>query len=155
MGGKMKFSVEKLLKERLIAKLPASLEMAKDSLGAGKGWLGEAKKNFENELYRSCILTSYLGVFHCARGVLFRDGFRDKSHFGVARYLENVYVESGKMDEKFIELLDYFRELRHEDQYRTNFSANEEDARNALKMAKELMDEFEKLILNGVVGDEG
>jgi len=77
---------------------------------------------------RSCVLVSYLAIFHAARAILFADGFREKSHFAVARYLESRYVDKGLLEEKWVKLLDHYREMRHQDQYSTSFFTTEEEA---------------------------
>ena len=47
--------------------------------------------------FSSSILASYMVMFHAARTILFFDGFREKSHACVARYLEEKYVKTGKL----------------------------------------------------------
>jgi len=94
----------------------------------------------------SCVLFSYIAMFHAARAVLFRDGFREKSHFAVARYLEEVYFVKGILEKKWINLLDRYREMGHDDQYSTSFLVTAEDAKNALKSSKEFVDRIKKLL---------
>ena len=66
---------------------------------------------------------------------MFGDGFREKSHFAVARYLEDKYVKKNLLEEQWVELLDHYRETRHDDQYSTSFLATEDEAGKALKSA--------------------
>ena len=89
-------------------------------------------------------------MFHAARTILFLDGFREKSHACVARYLEEKYVKTGKLDKKWMELLDHSREIRHNDQYDLSFFSTKEEAENALKSANDFlvaMDSLFKVIL--------
>jgi len=71
-------------------------------------------------------------MFHSARAVLFRDGRREKSHFCIARYLEEMYVKKGKLEREWIDLLDRLREMRHADQYDISYFATREEAKSAL-----------------------
>jgi len=91
-------------------------------------------------------MASYLALFHSARAILFYDGFREKSHFCVARYLEEKYVKKGLLEIVWVELLDHYRELRHDDQYSTSFFATEEESKKALEKAKEFIERMEKLL---------
>lgn len=84
-------------------------------------------------------------MFHAARSILFIDGFREKSHACVARYLEEKYVKIKKLDRKWIDLLDYSRETRHNDQYNLSFFSTEDDAKNALQSAQSFFHEMERL----------
>lgn len=52
-----------------------------------------------------------------ARAILFFDGYREKSHACIARYLEEKYTKNKLLENRWIELLDHYRELRHGDQY--------------------------------------
>ena len=124
----MKYSVDELLKSGLLRKIPKSKQRAKESIRTAEAWLKEAENGFQSGSLRSCVLVSYLAMFHAARAILFADGFREKSHFTVARYLENRYVDKGLLEEKWVKLLDHYREMRHQDQYSTSFFTTEEEA---------------------------
>jgi uncharacterized protein (UPF0332 family) len=72
-------------------------------------------------------------MFHTARAILIRDGFREKRHYCVARYLEEKYVKTKKL-ERWIALLDHYRDLRQQDQYHVSFFATEEEAKRIMRM---------------------
>ena len=93
-------------------------------------------------------MSCYLAMFHSARAILFRDGFREKSHACIARYLEEIYVKKGLLDKKFVDLLDHHRELRHQDQYSVEFFTSEEDCKQALETAEKILSEMKKLLKN-------
>jgi uncharacterized protein (UPF0332 family) len=142
----MKFDVSYLLRGGLLRKIPASEQKARESITASQSWIKESEDNFNNKSFKSCVLTSYLAMFHAGRAILFLDGFREKSHFAVARYLEDKYVNKGNLEEKWIKFLDYYRELRHDDQYRTSVLVTEEEAKDFLDFAKQFTERMEKLL---------
>ena len=84
-------------------------------------------------------------MFHAARAILFLDGFREKSHACVARYLEEKYVKTGKLNKKWVELLDHSREIRHNDQYDLSFFSTKEEAVNALESANNFLSAMDSL----------
>lgn len=86
-----------------------------------------------------------MAMFHAARTILFLDGFREKSHACVARYLEEKYVKTGKLDNKWVELLDHSREIRHNDQYDLSFFSTKEEAERALGSARDFLSSMEDL----------
>ena len=94
----------------------------------------------------SSVMSSYLVMFHSARAILFFDGFREKSHYCVARYLEEKYVKKNLLENKWVELFDHYRELRHDDQYSISFFATKEEAENILKTAKEFVERMNELL---------
>lgn len=141
-----KYDFHDCIKENLLRKIPPSKEKSEESIKAAKKWLDEAEKGIENEAFNSSVIVSYLAMFHSARAILFNDGFRKKSHYCVARYLEEKYAKKKLLENKWIELLDHYRELRHDDQYSTSFFTTGEEAENAIKKAKEFVERIERLI---------
>jgi uncharacterized protein (UPF0332 family) len=132
----MLYNTEKMLELGLLRRIPASRKKAEDSIHAAGSWLDEAESNLRGGTVRSCLLSSYLAMFHAGRALLYADGFREKSHFAVARYLEDRYVSVGKLEASWVELLDYYRETRNEDQYGTVFITSVEEAQRALESAR-------------------
>jgi uncharacterized protein (UPF0332 family) len=125
--------------EGLLRKIPPSKDKAAQSLKKAKEWLKEAENSLKGDAFNSSILASYMVMFHAARTLLFLDGFREKSHACVARYLEEKYVKTGKLDKRWIELLDHSREIRHNDQYDLSFFSTKEEAEKALKSAEDFL----------------
>jgi len=141
----MPFNYNDCLKEGLLRKIPPSKDKAAQSLKKAQEWLKEAENSLKGDAFNSSILASYMVMFHAARTILFLDGFREKSHACVARYLEEKYVKTGKLDKKWVELLDHSREIRHDDQYDLSFFSTKKDAENALKSANDFLVEIERL----------
>jgi len=140
--------LDKCFEKGLIRKTLPSGEKALKSMKKSRKWLEEAKKNFKFGLFDSCLVSSYSAMFHAARTLLLKDGFREKSHYCVARYIEEKYVINGKLKRTIVDLLDRFRELRHEDLYELEFFATKEDAEEAINNAEIVIKEIEKLIEN-------
>lgn len=106
----------------------------------------EAEKDLRGEAYNSSVLSSYLAMFHSARALLYFDGYREKSHFCIARYLEEKYVRKRLLESKWVELLDHYRDLRHDDQYSISFFATKDEAGSALRTAKEFVERMRSLL---------
>lgn len=141
----MPFNYNDCMREGLLRKIPPSKDKATQSLKKAREWLKEADNSLKGDAFNSSILASYMVMFHAARTILFLDGFREKSHACVARYLEEKYVKTGKLDKKWVELLDHSREIRHNDQYDLSFFSTKEEAENALKSANDFFAEIESL----------
>jgi len=138
--------LDKCFEKGLIRKTLPSKEKALKGIRKAKKWLEEAKKNFEFGLFDSCLVSSYSAMFHAARALLLKDGFREKSHYCIARYIEEKYVNTRKLNRLIVDLLDRFRELRHEDLYELDFFATKEDAREAIENAGIVIKEIENLV---------
>jgi len=134
------------MREGLIKAIPPSDENAKASIHAAEKWVEESEENLKAHAHNSSVLSAYLAMFHSARAILFRDGFREKSHYCLARYIEEKYVKTGKLESKWINLLDHQREIRHGSQYDTSFHTTEKEAENAVNTAKEFSNRMRQLL---------
>lgn len=134
------------IEKGLLRKIPASEDNALRSLNKAERWLNEAEKSFQGEAYDSSVLSSYLAMFHSARAILFLDGYREKSHVCVARYLEEQYVNKKKLEKKWVELLDHHREIRHDDQYDLSFYSSDDEAKEALESAGQFLQRMKHLL---------
>lgn len=134
------------MKEGLLRKIPPSREKAENSIQAARNWLKEAENNLKANALNSSILSAYLAMFHSARAILFRDGCREKSHYCVARYIEEKYAKTDLLEHKWIELLDHCRELRHSNQYGLTFFVTENEAEKGFHAAKGFVERIEKLL---------
>ncbi len=141
----MPFNYNDCMREGLLRKIPPSKDKATQSLKKAREWLKEAENSLKGDAFNSSILASYMVMFHAARTILFLDGFREKSHACVARYLEEKYVKTGKLDKKWVELLDHSREIRHNDQYDLSFFSTKEETENALKSANDFLAAMDSL----------
>ena len=130
----------------LLRRVVPSKEKGLLSIKRAEEWLLEAKTTLEFGSYRSSLIASYMAMFHAARALLFKDGWREKSHYCIARYLEEFYVKSGKLDGSWVELLDRMRELRHEDQYDIVYTPDAEEAEEGIRIAGEFIQVIKKLL---------
>jgi uncharacterized protein (UPF0332 family) len=146
MGIKIPLRFKDCIEKGLLKKLPASEDNAMRSINKAESWLKEAEKSLQGEAYDSSVLSSYLAMFHSARAVLFLDGYREKSHACVARYLEEQYVSKKKLEKKWVELLDHHREIRHNDQYDLSFYSSDEEAKEALELAGQFLQRMKRLL---------
>jgi uncharacterized protein (UPF0332 family) len=135
----LKLSYDECIKQGLLRKIPVSQQKAAESIITAEKWLDEAQKNLSTKSLRSCLLSAYLAMFHAARSILWSDGFREKSHACIGRYLESVYVNQKLLDKKWVDLFDYYRNIRHDDSYSTSFNATEEECVNVLKSSREFI----------------
>ena len=69
----------------------------------------------ESGFYEESIVSSYTGMFHSARALLFKDGITERSHACVIAYLSKEYGQSLGQDR--ISWLDTYRLERHESFY--------------------------------------
>ena len=141
----MPFSYDDCVHRGLLRKIPPSKEKASRSLKKAGKWLKEARKTAKGGTFNSSVLASYMVMFHAARAILFLDGFRERSHACIARYLEEKKVKKGLLEKEWVQLLDHHREIRHDDQYDLSFFSTKEEASQAVKSAGRFLKRMEEL----------
>jgi uncharacterized protein (UPF0332 family) len=139
------YSLQDCIRDGLIRKIPKSTVRYENSLIAAEKWLIEAKTTYDARAYNASMMCAYLTMFHSSRSILYRDGYREKSHYCVARYLETEYATKGPLETKWIDILDHYRETRHRSQYDINLYTTEEEAKEALDSAGKFLERIKKL----------
>lgn len=147
MANRSRIEFRDCIEQGLLRKAIPSGDKAKKGINKARIFLEQSKKAFTIGAYDSSLMTCYQAIFLSAKSVLLKDGYREKSHACVARYLEEKYARTGEIDIKWVELLDRYRDLRHDDEYNVFFFASKEDCQELIKFASEFIDEMEGIII--------
>lgn len=126
----------------LLRKIPPSNEKARQSLEKAKLLLAEAKANLDEERVSSAVIVAYMAIFHAARSVLFRRGWREKSHECIIRFLEK---ECPEISAEQIAALEKYKSERTHMQYDVSYSPNEAQAEKMLEFGEEFIGTVEGL----------
>ena len=107
----------------------------------------EAKALLDDNHNNAALLYAYSCMFSAGRAILYRDGVQEKSHYCLARYLEEEYAKKGKISSEAIALLDAFREERHAIMYGfEEVEVRKEEAEEAIAAAEKLIQKARELI---------
>ena len=131
------------LEKQLLSKIEPDIRKAKKSIVASERKLSLAEAELKNELYEGCFISAYSAMFHAARALLFKDGFKERSHYAVYIYLAEKY--SSKIQEKYINEFNNMRTDRHNLMYGLDEQeTGEEEAKATIKLVKEFLEEVKK-----------
>jgi uncharacterized protein (UPF0332 family) len=129
----------------LLKKILPDTEKAKRSLESAKRRLSVAEKAFNSKIYEDAIVDAYTAMFHAGRALLFKDGIKERSHYGLYVYLKEVYKE--KLEPRFINELNTLRLERHEILYGLEeIEVKESEALETISTAKDFINAVEKLL---------
>lgn len=134
------------MREGLLRKTKPDLRKAHRSLEIADQRLKEAEVSLENGILSGSLILSYTAMFHAARAVLFRDGWAEKSHVCVVAYLRERYVKAGKLEQRYLSMLDASRMERHETLYGLETEISDEDAEHMLVRAKEFVAKIAEIV---------
>ncbi len=131
---------------RLLTNTGHSTGLARKSLKQAEIFLVDAVDLINMGKSRMATIALYNAFFHTARALLFRDGIKERSHFCIARYVEEKYVRKGLLNADFLGYLDALRDARHETQYSLEVLTMDIDMSSAVGICREFMKAVEGLI---------
>ncbi len=137
-------SYEECIKKGMLREMPPSLEQAKAQLEKAGVMLKEAKTEIKSGSPNSAVLAAYASMFDSARALLFREGYRERSHACTARYLEEKY--SKEIGIGRITLLDAYRDKRHKVSYSAEYCPSLDEAKKMVEFAEEFLGKVSSLI---------
>ena len=126
-------------KRRLLRKGKPDILKYKKALEMANLKIERAKELLESGFYEESIVSSYTGMFHSARALLFKDGITERSHACIIAYLAKHYEQSLGQDR--INWLDTYRLERHESFYGLEaVRIDEYEAKDALNKAEKFLE---------------
>ena len=129
---------EKCLNERRIIKIDASNEMIKKEIEGAKYDLSSAEESLHDEDYKWASVQAYYSIFHAAKALVLKKGYREKSHYCLLIALRELYVKSKELDAEFAENFEIGMDIRHEADYALTF--DEESAKIAIGNARKFLE---------------
>jgi uncharacterized protein (UPF0332 family) len=136
-------NIQDCLKERFLIKIKPENDLVIKELNESDYDFERAHKAFEDEDWKWSIVKSYYSMFHTARAVLFKLGFREKKHFAIGVVLEDLN-KKGKLESKYLNDFNSALSSREDADYHYIYS--KESARHSLEIAKEFNERMRKLI---------
>lgn len=131
-------------KERILKKIPISLDKVKSSIKIAELKLEESKKLFNSEFFNQAVLSSYTSMFHIARALLYSEGIQEKSHYAVYIYLREKYTD--KIPNELINSFYNYQKERHNILYGFEEEILKEDAENSILDAEEFLNKILEII---------
>ena len=126
--------LNELVEKGFLKKKKVRREEILNSLKLAKKFLRRAKGNFKINFWDVAFLLAYNSLFHSARALLFKHGYKERSHWAMVLALKNIYRHDERIT-RFLEIIDSYRISRHAIQYSGEF-CSKIDAEEAIKDAE-------------------
>ena len=141
-----KSKVEGCFEQGLLKRIKPNMKYAEQSIRQAEHFLSEAEELIEKEIKDMAFIALYNAAFHAARALLFKDGIKERSHYCIARYLEEKYVNKKLINIKFLNGFETVMSLRHNVQYSTEKVTIEEDLIELTNICEEFLTAVKKSI---------
>jgi uncharacterized protein (UPF0332 family) len=129
---------ERCIKERRLIKIKPSTEMIQKEVESAEYDLERARNSLDGGDCKWAAVQSYYSMFHAAKALVLKRGYREKSHFCFIIALRELYVKKDKLNAELVENLELCMSLRHEADYGLTY--HQESAETALKYAEEFLE---------------
>ena len=94
--------------------------------------------------FKWATIQSYYSMFHCARSLLYRSLYREKSHYCLITAIKSLYVDKGLIPAKYVEGLQRGKSLRENADYYDEWS--ETSAKHIIELASQFIEITEIII---------
>ena len=135
---------ERCIKERRLIKIKPSNEMIQKELDSAEYDLERSRNSLEEEDFKWAVVQSYYSMFHAAKALVSKRGYREKSHFCLVIALRELYVKEDELNAEMVENIELCMNLRHEADYGLTY--HQESAETAIKYAEEFLNTALKLL---------
>ena len=140
--------IETLIRSGQLIKTAPDLKKAEKSLALAENKLENAKEEIDAGIYDNALVSAYTAMFHTARALLFKDGFKERNHYVLYEYLKEKYKD--KVGMKYINELNILRTMRHKiiygDEGVNIKEIKEAEAQDAIEVARGFLDSVSKII---------
>lgn len=140
-----KMDVKECFEKGLLKKEKEDRNKSLKSIEMAEYKLEKAKSLFNKKIYDMSLVNAYLSMFHAARGLLFKDGVKEKSHYGLYVYLKEKYKD--RIEQRFLNELNALRLERHEVFYGLEkIEIKEVEAEDVLKDTELFLEAVRRLV---------
>jgi len=136
--------IDDLVQKGRLKNATISDEMVKKEFEIGKKDYSSAVASFDSSNFKWATIQAYYAIFHAARALLYRCGYREESHTALKLALKELYITNGKLPRSVYDTLERGMDLREMADYKENYS--QKGAENLILAVKDAIAEIEKLI---------
>ncbi|MEK6981362.1 MAG: HEPN domain-containing protein [Candidatus Micrarchaeota archaeon] len=139
----MNLDFKKCLERGALVKINFDYGLVEKEINEAEKDLKSAEKSLSDNDPKWAIIQAYYSMFHAAKGLVFLQGYREKSHYCLLTALEELYVLTNKIEPR---LSRNFRECmisRMDADYGLAYS--DRSAEHIIKVAKEFLQKSKEL----------
>lgn len=144
MAKEVEKQFEDCLKSGKIKKLSEADKLVAKEMTIARSDYEVARDGLNEKRWKWSTIQAYYSMFHAGRALLFSCGFREKSHYCLRVALEVLFVNTGKLSEKFVDALQTAKSMRENADYEEEFS--EVGAKKLVAAAQEFLEATRKLL---------
>jgi uncharacterized protein (UPF0332 family) len=88
---------EQCIKEHHLLTIKGTKEMIEKEITSAEYDLSRSKESIEDKDYKWASVQAYYSMFHAAKALVLKKGYREKSHYCLIVAIRELYVKDGTM----------------------------------------------------------
>ena len=132
------------LEQGRIVKIQPEKEMIDKEIESARYDLQSAQESLLKEDAKWASVQAYYSMFHSAKALVLKKGYREKSHYCLIIALRELYVKTGELEKEFVDDIETCMDVRHEADYGLVY--DDESASICIKAAEKLILAASKLL---------
>jgi uncharacterized protein (UPF0332 family) len=136
--------IEELVNKSKLKKVKFSPEMYQKEFRVSKLDLETAQKSLQDGNFKWAVIQAYYAIFHAARALLFKSGYREESHLALKLAFKALYIETGILSIDTYNALERGMSLREMADYKETYSQSgaENLTKSVVAAVKEIENEL-------------
>ena len=135
---------ENCLKNRGILRIEPTREMLCKEMDNAEYDLSKADDSLLSEDFKWASVQAYYSMFHSAKALVLKKGYREKSHYCLLVALKELYIKPGDLGTDIADDFEMCRDIRHEADYgmvyrKESAALSIEAARRLFELATEIL----------------
>lgn len=106
--------------------------------------LEKSKNSLEYGDFKWAIVQAYYCIFHSAKAMVYKKGYKERSHYCLLVAIRHLFCDSGEADPILSQIFENAMSLREEADYEMKFS--EGSAESLIKDAEKFLNAAKKLL---------
>lgn len=135
--------IRECIEKGFLSRINPSEDLVEKELNEAEYDFESSESAVEDEDWKWAIVKAYYCMFHAARAVLFRLGYRESRHFAIGIVLEDIQ-KKGMLESRYVNYFHAAVSSREDADY--HYLYTKEIAGHSLKMSKEFLESMKKLL---------
>ncbi|MBE0433903.1 HEPN domain-containing protein [candidate division WOR-3 bacterium] len=140
----MSSNFERCIEDRKLVPFKATSEMIEKEINSASYDLTQAQNSYNNGDIKWATIQGYCAMFHAVRALIYKRGYREKSHRCLLIALQESYVDTGLLSATYVDSFREAMDLREDADY--GFIYDSRSAKNIITAAKEFYTNVKKFL---------
>lgn len=140
----MSLAFNKCIERRSLVKTNIDVDIIKNEIKSAEYDLEKAKISLKQKDFKWSIIKAYYTIFHSAKALVYKKGYKEKSHYCLLVAVKHLYCGSGELDPIFSQMFEDAMSSREEADYEFKFS--EATSEIVVKDAEKFLDKTKTIL---------